>query len=142
MARNGTKTGGKNFVKGQSGNPAGRPPMPKELQNVRKLSPSYIKIVISKLCNMGKEDLEKYLKDNRTPMVEITIGAILVKATAEGDYSRLNFLLDRSIGKVKDNLEITIPKPTIIERLDGSQMQLGHDKPKMIDAEYEDESDS
>lgn len=131
------------FVKGSAPpNPAGRPPFPPELKAVRKLSPALVAGMISRYARMTKGEIEAVIEDRTTRSIDLTICKILLKSVEDGDYSRLNFLLDRSIGKVKESVEISIPKPTIIERLDGSQMQLGHDKPKMIDAEYEDEGDS
>lgn len=129
------------FKKGFSANPLGRPPLPPDLKAVRKLSPALVSGMISKYARMSRGELTTVIEDRSTPALNLTICVILAKAMQDGDYTRLNFLLDRSIGKVKENVEISIPKPTIIERLDGSQMQLGHDNPKMIDAEYEDESD-
>lgn len=131
------------WIKGRSSpNPYGRPSIPDEIKNVRKLSPMLVSGMISKYARMTRGELTAVIEDRTTPAINITICVILAKAMQDGDYTRLNFLLDRSIGKVKENVEITIPKPTIIERLDGSQMQLGHDKPKIIDAEYDDEGDS
>jgi hypothetical protein len=33
--------------------------------------------------------------------------SVITKAIEQGDANRLNFLLDRTIGKVKDSLEVT-----------------------------------
>lgn len=131
------------WVKGAaSPNPYGRPSVPQELKNIQKLSPRIVAALISRYTRLTRAELSAVIEDKTTSAIDVTICVILAKAMQDGDYSRFNFLLDRSIGRVKENVEISIPKPTIIERLDGSQMQLGHEKPKMIEAEYEDESDS
>ena len=111
MAR-GRKTGGRDFKKGQSGNPKGRPPMPEDLRQIKKLSPALIRNIIAKLSRMSRIELEKHIKQSTTPMLEATIGNVYHKALVNGDYMRMNFLLDRTIGKVKDEIDMNL-KPVI-----------------------------
>jgi hypothetical protein len=103
----GKKTGGRNFVKGQSGNPRGRLPIDPELRAVKEMTPSYVRKVISKFMAMNRDELTVVVKDPKTPMFEVTVASILTKSLQTGDYTRLNFLLERSIGKVKDEIETT-----------------------------------
>lgn len=107
------KTGGRVFQKGQSGNPKGRPPIPPELKAVKQLSPQSVRLLVSKFAAMSKEELAELLQKPDTPLIEITIGSIFAKAAKEGDYSRFNFLLDRSVGKVKDEVDINVGAKTI-----------------------------
>ena len=57
--------------------------------------------------------------------LEIMVASIIVKATADGDASKLSFLLDRSIGKVVEErkVEITPVKYVTTVRGDGALMQ-------------------
>lgn len=123
------------FLPGHVGNPNGRPKMPKHLQNVKKLSAEKVTRIIAYISEMSQEELVEFTLNPATPMVEVTIAMIFKRAKETGDYSAFNFLLDRSIGKVKEVKQIELPKPTIIERLDGSQMLLGAE---VIDVEGED----
>ena len=46
------------------------------------------------------------LKDPTTTVLEAIVWQIMLKALETGDAVRMNFLLDRIIGKVVDRLEI------------------------------------
>lgn len=116
---------GRKFIKGQSGNPKGRPKMDPELLAVSKMTHSYITQVINKYSAMTRAQIQAKIKDEDTPMIECTVASIYVKALQTGDYMKLNFLLDRAIGKVTEQLEIK-NKHTIFSttfEVDGSLIQ-------------------
>ena len=48
------------------------------------------------------------MKDPNTKALELLIGKIMAEAISKGDHMRMNFILDRMIGKVKDVVEQTI----------------------------------
>ena len=109
MARDGTKTGGRNWEPGQSGNPAGAKRLPEDLQAVRKLSPGVLKTLIDKLSIMNAEEIKATMATGACNMLEMAVASIWVKAIEQGDYNRLNFILDRSrIGKVKEVVEFNV----------------------------------
>lgn len=90
------------FKKGQSGNPSGRPKLPRELQGIRELTADEIKRIITKYGDMTKADLAIEIASNSISVLHLSIANILYKAT-EGDVAKLSFLLDRSIGRSKDS---------------------------------------
>lgn len=101
------------FKPGQSGNPKGRPVLPPEVKAIQALSPEYVKKIISKFSHMSKEEMRDFLQKgpddpNGPNMMEIMIGSIVAKAAQDGDYTRLNFLLDRSIGRVKETIDVSL----------------------------------
>jgi hypothetical protein len=49
----------------------------------------------------------------------------VLKAEQHGDQNRINWILDRTIGKVKETKEIILPVPTIVERPNGDIIELG-----------------
>jgi len=117
------------FKKGESGNLKGRPPQLKEYKDIKKLTPSYVKMVISKLARMSRDE---FIEFQRTPaelggpnLIEMTIGSILMKAVETGDHGRLNFLLDRSVGKVVEERNVTLRPVTYTTSIrgDGSLLQ-------------------
>lgn len=62
------------------------------------------------------------IKAHDTPALEIMIGTIISKAVTSGDHMRLNFLLDRIVGKPPENGDLMIPKPiTLAYRLDDKE---------------------
>lgn len=113
------------FKPGQSGNPNGRPKLPDDIRQIRKVNKTEIERVMNKFLSMTKSEISQLVNDQDTPALEIMLASIIVKATTHGDHQRLNFILDRLVGKVKDVVQVELPKPTVIERLDGSSVELG-----------------
>ena len=102
----GKKTGGKDFEPGQSGNPSGRPKLPLDLQQARKLNSSEFERLLNKFLYLTKNEILKICQDERTPIIEILIGSIVIKAIENGDQTRLAFILERLLGKPKDKLTL------------------------------------
>jgi len=116
------------FKKGQVANPNGRGKMPEELQKANKLSAKKFIEYVNRYVNMNRSEIKEDLERKEATMLELLVGGMISKAVSTQDPVRANFILDRTIGKVIDKMEIEIvvPKPTIIQRIDGSQVELGH----------------
>ena len=116
------------FKPGQTGNPAGKAKMPEELQKANKLSAKKFIEYVNRYVNMNRSEIKEDLERKEATMLELLVGGMISKAVSTQDPVRANFILDRTIGKVIDKMEIEIvvPKPTIIQRIDGSQVELGH----------------
>ena len=102
------------FRPGVSGNPSGK------AKNL--LTKDSLRGVLDRFMKMSKEELIEIAKDDKTPMLELAIASILAKCVETGDYSRLEALLQRHIGKVAD--EIIMPKPMVIRRPSGESIEL------------------
>ncbi len=91
MPQNRDKTG--RFVKGQSGNPGGRPPRPKELQNYAKQAPKRLRDIADAKDTpvKVKADIEKWFYEavygKATQAVEFEGGPIEVRSL---DLSKLS----------------------------------------------------
>lgn len=103
------------WTKGQSGNPAGKP------KNL--LTQDKVKSLISQLSQLPALELQNIAADPKSSILEVAVASHLLKAPEE--MNSFNFVLERSIGKVKEVKEIVLPKPTIIEREHGPKMILG-----------------
>ena len=57
---------------------------------------------------MTKNELESILSKQNpdVPMIEMMIGSIVHKALVEGDPKRFDFILNRTIGKVADKIDL------------------------------------
>ena len=122
----GKKTGGRDFKPGQSGNPLGPPVLPPEVKEARKLTRIEFERIASQYMQMTKEEITKKLQDPKSTTLELIVMTIIHKAVKDGDQHRLDFLLNRLIGKVKDEVDVNVyPKPTIIQKRDGTQEILG-----------------
>jgi hypothetical protein len=124
----GKKTGGRDFKPGQSGNPGGRPKIPEELRKFKTLSADEVKKIFAKYARMTEPEVSAYMAADDTPIFEKVVGQGLLKAVKDGDYGRLNFILDRTIGKVVEKTEIDLPEPVIIRRRGGDEVQLAAEK--------------
>lgn len=119
----GRKTGGRDWVKGQSGNPAGSK-LPEDIKEGRKINRMEVERVFNKLMNAAKDELISIGNDPKTPILEAITARVMAKAYNQGDHQRLNFLLDRLVGKVKETIEHVGPKVRILEKADGTKLIL------------------
>lgn len=90
------------FAKGQTGNPGGRPGIPEELKAIKALSYFEVARIISKIARMSRPEVKKMLADASQSVLYLSIGSIFEHSISRGDFTRLSFLLDRSIGKVRE----------------------------------------
>ena len=116
------------FKKGEVANPNGRPKLPPDLVKARRLNQAEVGRVINKYMNMSVEDIRADMSQPDTKALEAMIGKIIIEAHKHGDYSRVNFLFDRMIGKVTEKMEIKVPKPTMVKLLYGPAIMLDHEK--------------
>lgn len=80
------------WVKGQSGNPSG---VPKAL-----LTKTAVELVFQSLTKRTPEELEIIKANPATPALEVMIASIILRAIKDGDPMRLQFLLDRAVGRI------------------------------------------
>ena len=115
----------KPFKKGQSGNPNGRPKVRDGLQDVKLLSKTDARRLVQKIIDMTPEELMDFAIRKDVPALETMLAAVAVKAISEGDHSRINFLLDRTVGKVIDKHEHEVVNVTYRTSVavDGSLIQ-------------------
>jgi hypothetical protein len=125
MINENSKKNLKMWKKGESGNPTGRPKLPPELKSIHALSVPEVQKIISKYCRMTMEELLACKQDPKLAALDRMIISGIMQAERHGDYSRLEMLLVRTIGRVTDKMEISTPKPYVIERSDGKQVVLG-----------------
>lgn len=95
----------KMWPKGVSGNPGGRPKLPEELRLIKALSQNEVCRMISKYARMDMDTLEAHLERRDIPVIDLAMCSIFKESVEKGDFTRLAFLLDRAIGKVKDIID-------------------------------------
>jgi hypothetical protein len=118
------KTGGKDFKPGNPGGP-GRPELPPALKEARRLNKTEFELVVNKYLWCSLEELEKLAKEKSLPVMEAWIVSIMARGVSTGDWGGNEWIAQRLMGKVKDQVELTMPKPFVVRHLDGSATVLG-----------------
>jgi len=97
--------------KGVSGNPNGRPKTRADLKKVKLMGSDDIRRLLQKLLDMPYATLKELANDPETPAMEMMIIGVIDRGLAHGDSQRLNFLFDRTIGKILEHKEEAKLKP-------------------------------
>ncbi len=120
----------KRFQKGQSGNPQGSSALARELGEIRKLNQVKVVEILNRFVHMPLEDIVKFAQDKTNPGFDIMIASVFIHGIKSGDHSRATFLMDRLIGRVKEQIEFTaignvnkaiVDKITEIEKANSQQ---------------------
>lgn len=117
----GKKTGGRNIKPGEKiAVGFGRPRLTQQARDLKKLtSDEFIKIA-NKFHYMNREEITEYLRSPKATMLELAVGGTMVKAVQTQDITRINSILDRSIGKVKymeDEIEESLDIQSQVKKL-------------------------
>ncbi len=113
------------FKPGQSGNPGGKAKLPEDIKEARSLNQIELERIINKYLYMDKDEVKASIQAPGTPMMELMVASIVAQAAQKGDHTRLEFVLQRMIGKVKDQIVLTQPIPFVVRHLNGEQTVLG-----------------
>lgn len=98
--------------------------MPDDIKEARKLNRIELERVLNEYIYLNKSEIMARVKANDTPALEVMIGTIIAKAATSGDHTRLNFLLDRLVGKSPEQKEEIERKPIILAyRLDDEELE-------------------
>lgn len=91
---------------GESGNPAGRPPGDPVLKAIALLTKEEMVEMGSMIVKGEYGELQKISQapENHTPL-KVMITRVVLKIISKGDMYMLDVLLNRLIGKVKDQIE-------------------------------------
>lgn len=125
----GKKTGGRNFPAGNSGRPKGSKNKVVS-RKVLEANKKEIEVLISKYLNLPLAKLRVAATKPTTKSMDLMIIKIIIEAIKKGDFTRLNFLLDRTIGKVKDTMDINNPDGNMLSKVIVTLPSNGREKKK------------
>jgi hypothetical protein len=94
--------------------------------------------LIGNLATLPRVELEKLLADPKTSALEVFVLSIISKGIKEGDQARLEFLLQRTVGKVKEKIEVTAKPTMTINRPSGETLVLSQGE--VIEGEIEEKA--
>ena len=96
---------GKAWVKGQSGNPAGRPPMPPKARSLRDTTRSDIMEAMCEVMAMARTDIDKMADKDEMSYASgarALMASVLSKGIAMGCPTRAQFFMTYLFGKPKE----------------------------------------
>lgn len=108
------KTGGRDMPPGEN---FYKTSMPEDLRQARKVNKAEIERILNQYLNAPFGDLMAQVKDPTKTTLEILVMSILIQAIKRGDHDRLNFVLDRLIGKVKNNVTLELETKSFHEQV-------------------------
>ncbi len=79
--------------------------LPAELRAINSLTQLETTKLISKYARMNYGEISLLLEKKTIPILELAFCSIFKESVDKGDFTRLAFLLDRSIGKVPQIIE-------------------------------------
>jgi hypothetical protein len=80
--------------------------LPPEVKEARQMNAVRFEAIIYKYMDTPVERLQEIAKDKSTPAIDLVVIKLLVLAIQHGDIARLNLLLERTIGKVTDKIQV------------------------------------
>lgn len=83
----------------------GRPRMTDEEKEVRRFTRESISEAINTIAELKDAEVETLLSDPDATQVEKIVAKVLLVARSTGDFTQMDKLLDRCIGKVPQKLE-------------------------------------
>lgn len=103
------------YKPGQSGNPKGMPPRTATEMIIKKIAHDDIKEIIELISNDDLEGLKAIKKainskkkgPTGVKVIKALLASVAIKILEKGDMDALDKLLNRLVGKVKDQTEIT-----------------------------------
>lgn len=120
----------------------GRPPTAAAVQKLKRITSETVAQQIQDVAFMSVAELEIYLARRDVPAMGAMFGRILLEALKTGDPSKASFLMERTVGKVKERLEVSTPVPFIAEYSDGTKEIMGAVVgPPVLDGEVAQEGD-
>jgi hypothetical protein len=101
----GIKTGGRNFEPGKPGGP-GRPPMPDDIKALKQATNDDLTRLVHLYWGRSKAELAAIMKDPKSKVSDLLVCSCFMRAIVSGDYSRVEGLLDRLIGKLTTKTQV------------------------------------
>jgi hypothetical protein len=120
----------KPYKKGQSGNPNGRPHDPPELKKLKNLTKAELVDVGNMVVKGDFEALKRLAKNPKATVLQRMLAAVAQKVIEKGDMHSLDILLNRMVGRVKEEVALTSNIPQVVVNLPSNGREAKDDEPK------------
>jgi hypothetical protein len=77
-----------------------------DLRAARRMAALEFEDIVYKYMRSPVDELKRMMTDPKTPAVELVVIKLLVMSIQNGDISRFNLLLERTIGKVQEKIKL------------------------------------
>jgi len=101
----------KPWIKGQSGNPNGRPRKIVNVLGKFGYKKGEINETISTMMTLTMEELKDIYQDKNSTILEKTIASALKKGIEKGDLGGIETLLNRVYGRAKSEVDVNMDSP-------------------------------
>lgn len=116
----------KNIKKGQVLNPEGGRAHNPELRAIKRMTAVEVAEMGSLVLKNDIDSLKKIAKEPGASVLKVMIAAVAVKVIEKGDAHALDILLNRLVGKVKENIEISSITTTVQLTPEEREKQIEH----------------
>ena len=100
----------------QSGKNYYQATVPQDVRDARKINKVQVEQILNQYLNLPFGELQAAIRDPTKTTMEVLVMSILIQAIKKGDHDRLNFVLDRLIGRVKNNVSFDIQTKSFHEQ--------------------------
>lgn len=116
------------FKKGQSGNPLGGKLHNPAVKALRKITLESFRESIELVMTGNVAELQALVKAPDTPGVQVAIASAFLKAIRDGDYSIVERLAERIVGKIPDELNVKSINANLHTELDPEKVKAALEK--------------
>lgn len=103
------KTTGRDFVPGDPRiNREGRPKLPEELKEIRRMTRGEVELRILELWDKPEPEIKTILDDPKTSLRDKMIMRVMLRAIAKGDHAGLGFIMDTTFGKQTQKIDMQV----------------------------------
>jgi hypothetical protein len=93
------------FPKGYKG--PGRPKLYPSEKGAKVMNQMDLLRHCNDLVNMGTAELSALMKDPNQPVIRVAVASILLHGIKKGDQAKIEMVLNRLVGKVRDVVDLT-----------------------------------
>ncbi len=94
------------FKPGKSGNEGGRPKVPEDIKECRKISQFEFERLVNKYLFLSDSETKEDLARPEATNFERLVGGIIQKAISKKDEKKAEWILARTLGKMRERLEV------------------------------------
>lgn len=91
--------------------------MSENAKRIRKLSQTDIMNLLGDFWDMTEEDIRAIIKDPKTTLGRKAMANIFLKVSKGADIQSSSFILDRMVGKVRDEINLTDDRDLDLEEI-------------------------